>query len=371
MKIGLSRTITFLFALTFTLNGWSWGWRGHHTVCEASVFLVKNKELKDFLQHKANMMGHLCNIPDIHWKSLGSEVGKQGNPTHYLDPEILGLKINEIPLDYQKIISSYTGKKNSFKEGIIFSIPTEFGSNWWRADQFYRRAIAAEKSWKTAVAPSNSKEEQDDNLPYNKLVYDFFVNLGLMGHFVGDNGQPFHSTADHDGWFAGHGGIHGYYEEAVVAAFPYNLTAQVVEDGMKLQKIKDSKDKKDHKLVSFLAEKTVLEKMRGLSQSAFAEIQTIYSLDPIKKPSIQKDEKGMLLRTRAEREPAKTVAAKYQTMIVRDMARSAVLLAQLWDMAYEKIGSPKLAAYKSYQFPFMPEFIPPDYFDQKDLEKNK
>lgn len=369
MKTSLTKVILFFIALCFSLSSWSWGGRGHHTVCEAATFLVKNKALADSLRQKPYMMGHLCNIPDFYWKSLGPDIGKQGNPGHYLDPEILGLKIKEIPLDYKAIIAKYTGTKNAFKDGTVFSVPVEFGSNWWRADQFYRRAIALEKDWKAAVAPTNFKEEQDDSLPYNKAAYEFYVNIGVMGHFVGDDGQPFHATADHDGWAAGHGGIHAYYEEAVVAAQPYNLTAKVVEDGFLLQKMMTSKKKAERDLVPFLLENTVLEKMRALAVITNGEVQAIYALDPVKKPSVQKEEKGMSLRTPAEREPAETVAAKLQPTMVREMARSATLLAQIWDMAYEKVGSPKLAVYKSYKFPFTPDFVPPDYFDQKELEK--
>lgn len=369
MKLPRCKMIFFLVPLFFAPNIWSWGGRGHHAVCESAVFLVKNKDLKNFLQLKPHVMGHLCNIPDTYWKSLGPEVGKLGNPGHYLDPESLGLKVRDVPLDYRSIVAKYTGSKNAFKGGTIFSVPTEFGSNWWRADQFYRRAIALESTFKTATAPTNSKEEQDDNLPYNKLIYEFFVNLGIMGHFVGDNGQPFHSTADHDGWATGHGGIHSYYEEAVVATLPYNLTSKIVEDGRILQKMLESKNKDKLNQVQFLNEKTVLEKMRGLSELTIDEIQAIYAIDKVKKASIQKDEKGMSLRTPAERAPAETLANKFQPLIIRDMARSATLLAQLWDLAYEKIGAPNLAAYKSYRYPFTPDFVPPDYFDQKEPEK--
>lgn len=358
------------FSLSFSsIQSFAWGNRGHYTVCEAAVFLVQNKNLSAFLKQKVAIMGHLCNVPDTHWKNIGSEVRKQGDATHFVDPEIIGVAVQDIPLDYQQLIKKYKGTKNLFKEGTVYSIPLEFGSNWWRADQFYRRAVSAGKDWKKVSAPKNSKEEQDEEHPFNKVSFDFYVSLGLMGHFVGDNGQPFHGTADYDGYDAGHGGIHAYFEDSIVAEQPYTFTTKIVEEGLRLQKLAASKNKGEQKLVPFLTEKTVVEKMRALATAAVQDIPIIYELDPVKEPSVQKSEKGMNIRTAAKRADAGTVAAKFEGLLVTEMARSAVLLAQIWDLAYKNAGEPKLNSYKSYKYPFTPDFVTPDYFDLSELEK--
>lgn len=354
------KIFSFISILTIASVGWSWGGRGHNSVCEAASFLVQEEGLKEIMAHRSHINGHLCNIPDIYWKSLGSESNKVGNPTHWFNPEIIGLKISEVPLDYQKIVTEFTGKPNLIKGGTIFSIPTEMGSNWWRADQLYRRAIATKDVFAKSSVPTNSKEEQDDNSDFNRSAYEFFVNLGIMGHFVGDNGQPFHSTVDHDGYLGGHGGIHSYYEEAVVTNLDYDLVSKVVRQGREFQKmalLKSSDGK-----VPFLTKKTVLEKMRALSEISASEVKTIFKLDVLKSPSVIKEEKGMQIRTAAVRPPARAVAKKFEKMIITDMGRSAALLAQLWDMAYVEVGRPHLKAYRSYKFPFQPEFITPDYY---------
>jgi hypothetical protein len=356
--------VVFTLLLTFSDESLAWGGRGHHTICDAATYLVKEKELREFLTTKPQVMGHLCNIPDIYWKSLGGDVNKVGSPAHYVDIEILGLKVQDVPTDYKKLIKKYEGQKNAAKEGAtIFSIPTEFGSIWWRADQFFRRAVAASDGWKKAALPTNFKEEQDENLPFNKAAYEFIVNIGLMGHFVGDASQPFHSTFDHDGWYAGHGGIHSYYEDFGVAAQGPDLMLKIVEGGKKLQELADSKNKEERTKVKFLTEKTVIEKMKALSTVANSEIQAIYAVDPVKTPSSLKKEKGMEIKTPAEREPAEKVAAKFEPLIVAQMSRSAALLAKLWDEAYEKAGKPKITAYRSFKYPFTPEFVVPDYYD--------
>lgn len=355
--------LAFALLMSFSNESLAWGGRGHHAICEAASFLVKEPGLREYLTTRPHMMGHLCNIPDFHWKSLGGEFNKWGNPTHFVDVEIIGLKASEVPTDYKSIIRKYEGKKNHFKEGTIFSIPTEFGSVWWRADQFFRRAVDQAPLFKKAALPKGFKEEQDESLPYNKAAYDFVVNLGLMGHFVGDCAQPFHSTMDYDGYGAGHGGIHAFYEDSGVSVQPYDLTARVVEAARELQIRAESKKKEERSQVPFLKAKTVIERMRALSEVSLSEIPAIYAADPVIKPSARKSEKGMDIKTAAERESAEKSAEKFGALIRPQMARAAALLAQLWDEAYVKAGRPKLAAYKSYKYPFTPDFVFPDYHE--------
>lgn len=353
--------VFFVFLTALAADALAWGGRGHHTICEAASFLVKEKGLKDYLTSRPQMMGHLCNVPDFYWKSLGGEAGKLGNPTHFIDVEITGLKIQDIPTDYKKIIETYENQPNKFKEGsTIFNIPTEFGSAWWRADQFYRRATDLGPAWQAAALPSNSQEEQNETLVYNQSAYQFIVNLGLMGHFVGDMGQPFHSTADYDGYGQGHGGIHAYYEDAGVSSQSYKMTSKVVEQGFALQKLAAAKNKKQ---VPYLMPGSVIDRMKALTLVSTSEIAKIYSSDPILKKSEVKKEKGMEIKTAAERKPVAVVADKWGPMITMQLARSATLLALLWDEAYHKVGTPKLTAYKSYKYPFTPDFVAPDYHE--------
>lgn len=327
---------------------YAWGGRGHSVICEAAVHLLKEKSLKEYLQNKPQMMGHLCNIPDILWRNLPGEVTKLGNPTHFLDPEILGQKIEDLSLDYRAIIKKYTGTKNHFvSDKKIESIPAELGSVWWRADQFYRLAIGNKSKIKKAKSPVGSKEEQDENLEYNKAIFDFTMNLGLMGHFVGDASMPFHNTSDYDGYAQGHGGIHSFYEDLSVGFQGPELIVKVVEKAKTLSGEK------------FLKKTTVLQKMKELSLVSRAEMEEIIKLDNIKTPSQLKDEKGNKLP--AQREEAEAAAKKFESLIVVQMARSASLLAASWDEAFTKVGRPQLKAYKSYKYPLAPEFVAPDY----------
>lgn len=356
MKYLLACLLTFA-----SMQALAWGGRGHDTICRVASFLVKEPGLKDYLQNKPQMMGHLCNMPDFYWKSLGGDANKLGNPAHFIDIEVIGLDVKDIPVDYKKLIADFTGKPDKFKNDgtTIKSIPQEFGSSWWRADQFMRIIAALEKEFSLATVPANFKEEQNNDLPYNKLAYQMVVSMGLMGHFVGDNAQPFHTTADYDGYAKGHGGIHAYYEDAVVGLFDGDLDTLVLKEARAM------------KNPAFLKPETTIEKMKVLSVISNTEIPKLLKLDPIKKKSTLVKERGMEIKTPAEREPASVAFKKMKPMIVTQMARGSVLLAHLWDKAYAQAGKPKIGAYKSYKYPFTVDFVAPDYFDTAEKEDKK
>lgn len=205
--------------------------------------------------------------------------------------------------------------------------------------------------------PQEKKQYQDETLAFNAKVYEMFVAMGLMGHFVGDAGMPFHNTFDYDGYGKGHGGIHSYYETEVVSEFGPELANEVYK---KAQTLKSS---------SFLKAKTTLEKMRELSTLSAKEMEKVLKLDPVLKKSVVLKEKGMEIKTSAERKSAAIGYKLFRTMIIEEMARSSALLAQLWDEAYIASGKPDLSKYRSYKYPFTPDFVRPDYIEKETPKK--
>lgn len=363
--------------LVYSPSLWAWGQRGHQTVCEAAIFLVENKDLQTFLRPRTLMMGHLCNVPDFSWKSKGGDAVAVGSPTHFIDPEVIGLAIRDIPLDFQKLQETYEGKPDQFKaDKKIFSLAKDLGSLYWRTEQFVRRSIDFGKTVTTAEVPSG-KDTQNNEHAYNKAVYQMIINMGLLGHFVGDAGQPFHSTADYDGYNQNHGGIHSFYEDEMVAVQDEKLTVDVVAQGHKFfdevdnpSKKKKAAPKKNAKAerytakmseVQFLKAESAIEKIRALSAISADDIGAIYQNDPVTEKSTMKLENGMEVKSAAKRNASEETAKKMRPLLVRQMARSAALLAQYWDSIYEQSGKPKLQAYKSYQYPFEPDYVAPDY----------
>ncbi len=343
------KLIIFLALMSVSNNLFAWGGLGHNAICMAASNLVQEPELKNFLKNKGHVMGHLCNVPDTHWRNLDAATTDLNAPTHYVDVEILGVRLMDINSDYGYLQKKYTGQQNNFEKAVITNFHKDFGSNWWRAEQLFRKAVEQGKAAASAA---------DENILTDK-IYEFYVTLGLMGHFVGDNSQPFHLTADYDGFGAGHGGIHAYYEDAVVSEIGSDLLTKLIK---KTKDLKSKPKKKGAKQnLGFLKSGTVFERMKLLGKISYDEIKTVIELDKVLKPSTVVLEKGMKLKTPAERiDPSKAVK-KFEGLIITQMARSALLLAAFWDEAYRESGSPKLSGYKSYKFPFQPDFIAPDY----------
>jgi len=353
----------FISSLIFHVGpsqSWAWGGKGHHHICEAATFLVTAPELRAFLKSRGNTMGHLCNIPDTFWKSLTGEARYLGDPTHYIDPEYLGLQIEHIPLDFKKLEQTYRGKINQYDTTKkIASVAKEVGSVWWRVDQFLRLATGQFKIAAKSDYPKNKQEEQNSDLPFNQAVYLGHVYLGLMGHYIGDASQPFHVTADFDGYNAGHGGIHAFYEEDIVNELPPDWTGQVVTEALKLRK----NLLKNGTKTNFLTEKNPLRAIQLLTVLSYEDISALKKIDPILSPSKNKSERGMSLRTPATRKTAAEVVPEFKPYVRTHMARGALFLAHMWDKAYfdsSKKAWP-ISKYKSYRFPFSPEFVKPDY----------
>jgi hypothetical protein len=339
----------WVIGLVFASSSISLGWGGvgHNTICMVASQLVQEPELAEFLKNKSHVMGHLCNIPDTYWRDLGPAVGALNGPTHYVDVDLLSLKISEIPEDYKVLRSKAVSEPKILKKTSIKDFHKEFGSNWWRADQLYRLAVGF------------GKKSKADSASFSDSVYQFFVHLGLMGHFVGDNSQPFHLTMDYDGFAAGHGGIHSYYEDDIVAEMGIELFQQVHREAKKMLK-RDSIKSQVH---SFLQKGSVLFRMKKLAEISFSEIPDVLKLDPVIKPSTQNSEKGMKLKQPAQRLPAVKIYKKFEKLITLQQARAAALLAVFWDEAFIEAGRPSLKNYRSYQFPFQPEFVKPDYLN--------
>lgn len=331
----------------------AWGGRGHHLICEVASFLVQEKQLNQFLRTRAHVMGHLCNVPDTQWRNGPAEQTQAGNSAHYVDLELLQNDVDSLPADFRLLLQKYSGQKNQHDGKPFKDIHKEFGSNWWRAQQLYQRAL------------SQKNKEQND-----EAIFAALVNLGVMGHFVGDNAQPLHLTIDYDGWKSGHGGLHSFYEDQVVGALDYGFHQKLYKEALKLQvaaKMNQTKNKNEKAASAqssdWFLRGSVFDRMRNLGKLSFADVPELFKRDRVLAKSDLKEEKGMQLKTPAKRKPAADCVKDFEPLIVKNMARAAVLLAQFWDEAYVELGRPDLTQYKSYKYPSEVEFVMPDYLN--------
>lgn len=326
------KAFLILLTLCFSQAVYGWGERGHHIICEAATRLVTNPELSQFLQGRGHQAGHVCNIPDINWRNLPSQT-KPGENSHFMDPENLGYTIDTVPTAFADIAKTKQISKTQ--------VAIDLGSLWWRADQFFRRARANAQAAKGAPLPT-PLETQNGAHPYNKAVYQFFTDLYLLGHFAGDASMPYHNTSDYDGWAKGRGGIHSFYESACVSAQGLDLVEEVFQIAVPLR-------------AQAGPWTNAVDKIRALSLQAMADMPALDSLDVIVAPSVS------ATKTYAQRPPVAESARRFRPLIAQQLARSAVLLSEMWDAAYEAGGKPNLKAYRSYRYPLAPDYVPLDY----------
>ncbi len=315
----------------------AWGERGHHVICAVATRLVLNAELSSFLRRRAHQSGHVCNIPDIHWKNHADN-NKTIDASHFMDPENLGYEISEVPLDFSQIVAEKSKPKDQ--------LALELGTLWWRSEQFYQRAVKAVKLAKKSNFP-NKNQIKDTNHPYNKGIFDFVTNVSLLGHFVGDASVPYHNTYDYDGWEKGRGGIHAYYESFSVEAMGMDLENIVFKKASALKK----------QINKSQVDRSVVEIIKELSIQAVQELEKVEELDVVNSPSNKNT------KTLAKRPPAEKGAQVFQDLIVAQMARSSSALAKIWEKTWEEGGSVSFKGYKSYQYPLAPEIIPLDYLE--------
>lgn len=283
-------------------------------------------------------MGLLCNIPDIYWRDLPRAQTSLGNPTHFINPELVGETLLSLKTDFSKVRKE--------------SATSKVGSLWWRADQFYRIAVESAKKASKVKVPKNVIELQKRDLAYNRHVYQMHVAMGLLGHFVGDVMMPYHNQSDYDGWKSGHGGIHGFYEDTCFDEFGPQLKSDVVVAAKNLEN--SQTEKKD-----FLdPKKSVLERMKAASLLSVSEVSEVEKLDQL--ISVPDSES----REPPKRKKASEACTVFYPLVLKQMARSAALLAQLWDQAYIKGNRPQVQLYKSYEYPLIPDFIAPDYLEK-------
>jgi hypothetical protein len=331
----------------------AWGERGHHTICEVAAKLVKSPELASLLKEKTHMMGHVCNVPDIYWRNLGT-VSKSGDATHFLDPENLGYSLNNLPTDYQQILTDKQGKYSEVLKKNI-DVAEDLGSSWWRYDQFYRRALADEKTVKELDLKLQNLSKEDPSLSdlkdrFNNATVSMITNMGLMGHFIGDASQPYHNTNDYDGWQTNQGGIHAYYETKVVSELPLSLQQEVYDAAIMLAGDQTTNPT------------TAIEKIRSVSLAGLQDLPRLRALDVVLEPSkVITHPDGSETKTPAKRKNPSETAKDFKAMIINEMALSALGLAQTWDQINLEAGSPSFKSFSSFKYPLQPDFVAPDY----------
>ncbi len=354
-KLALALLLSFTFSALHSTVALAWGERGHHMICEISTRLVSEPELQKFLLKRGDTLGHVCNLPDISWRSLGP-IAESGNAAHFMNSEDGGITVDQAPTDVSAYLSLLKSADPLSKKA------DQLGTLWWRAQQFYNSAVTAGKNLAT-TAPPDSDHAQDPNDVYNKSVFTFLTNLGLMGHFVGDASMPFHNTTDYDGWQTGHGGIHSFYETECVSFFDSSLAQDVATAAKTIREQREATELPNK--IKMVEMGTMVDLIKAVSVASFGEKTQVTDLDEVlERSSISTDKSGKPVKNYAKRKPYADACPAFRPLIVQQLARSVALMSKLIDRAYIEAGRPNLKSYKAYTYPLDLTFVPLNYLNQ-------
>lgn len=315
--------VSIALLLLSTTSAFAWGERGHNTVGQVAAFLVADYAANEsekaligqFFRERALAFGHLNNIPDISWKnSAYKSANKLNNQTHYLDLDSLFPKPS-LP-ETLSLPKSFAELKKRFPE-IKFS---KVGSAPWRIEELFGKSVKAGPAIKNETS-----------------ALDYQILLGVMGHFVADLSQPYHTTEDYDGWKTKQGGIHAYFETDLVEALAPQLLDQVLTSAKNQIKSIDLKQQ-DPFILSL-----------QLAQSSFEQIDKVRALD--KKIALVEESKGKKIAVRKDPNLTKVNSA-FQEIIVQRLGLGAVYLARIWYLSWVKSGRPDLSSIQKYKAPY-------------------
>ena len=358
----LAVALALVIGLTAPPRTLAWGERGHDIVTRVAVRLLaakiaKGTPLAAQFGRKEFMLGHLANVPDIVWRNQGEAIEKLNAPTHFLDLEYVSPEVTfattprspEAALARMEELCARPPKGYACPAKAPDS-PDESsaGTAPFRVGQLYRLTVESLKA-------SASSGKTDD-----ASVDRAFLTAGIMSHFVGDLGNPYHATANYDGWETGQGGIHSYFESAVVSSYRLALDQEVFDaalTGRGLGRALKQIPLTDRPILS----RDPVALAIALAIDSYSRLVAANAIDRkfavLRVSGVGPDGK----RFGAERRDASELRFKFHELTVERLATAAEMLANLWLLAWEDAGKPDFKSYRSFAYPVSPDFIAPNY----------
>lgn len=340
----------------------AWGERGHHLITRVAVRLLaarvgKGTPLAGQFSRKEFMLAHLANVPDIVWRNQGEAIEAMNAPTHFLDLEYISPDLVFATTPRTVAAALDRMKKLCAQPPRGYACPARdgggpngnsAGTGPWRAGQFFRLTVEGLKAGDTGDRSGSP------------AIDKAFLAAGLMSHFVGDLGNPYHATRNYDGWETGQGGIHSYFESGLVSSYRLDLDQEVFDaalTGRGMDRVQKQFPVADRAALS----RDPVALALALAFDSRSRLDAANAIDlkfaVLKRSGVGPDGKNIA----AQRRDASELRAKYHDLTVERLSTAAEVLAQLWFMAWEDAGRPSFKGYQSFAYPVGPEFIPADY----------
>lgn len=307
MRIRLALAIVLICCLSAV--AWAWAAPGHRVITRLALGLLPN-DMPQWLREPAviEQIAFESNEPD-RWRGVAlPALDHQNNPDHYIDSETLadhGLTLRTLPALRYEFIAAITKNAAATQpatqsagrpaRGVQRFVSDDVGTLPYAISEHYAKLVA---SFNTLRILESLQREQDGNQMAAARA-NVISEMGQLSHFVGDAGQPLHTTIHHHGWIGDNPngytrdrGFHAYIDVDIVALHALN------EDALKpgLKPLPD------------IPRDGVWDAAIGLIERSFAQVEPLYRMQ--KSGDLQKDAGRKLIAERM-RDSAEVLAGLY------------------------------------------------------------
>ena len=189
----------------FTFNVGAWDYEGHHMVNELALASLPKDFGIDLTPALKGRIAFLAGEPD-RWRNVPDLTLKHFNgPDHYLDLEdiaLLGLTPETLPVMRYDFVAAIANARTAHLEKFPAIDPAKDADHTRELDGFLPWAITEYYSKLKSDFTSLKTFQQYGGTPEEiaNAKADAVYVMGVMGHYVGDGGQPLHTTKHFNGW---------------------------------------------------------------------------------------------------------------------------------------------------------------------------
>lgn len=214
----------------------AWSAPGHRTITRLAIALLPD-DVPAWLREPdaVEIAAYQSNEPD-RWRGTRTPaLAHENNGDHYIDLELLTdhkLTLRTLPrLRYQYVdalirTTAHGNDAGTERRGVISFDPEKIGFLPYAIMEHYAKLVSSMNTVRILETLADPARERQLAAARANVLRE----MGQLSHFVGDAGQPLHTTIHHHGWvgdnpkgYTTDSGFHRYIDDDVVALHALNL----------------------------------------------------------------------------------------------------------------------------------------------------
>ena len=260
-------------------TSWGWGQRGHETVEEVALKLLPRNSFSELMLHNIDQVKFLAMVPDEEWKHGSKIPHPLEGQAHFFAFDFYSPRGGTIPTSINEFVQRYG------HAAVLTN-----GTAPWRVQQM-------------AVLLVNLLKEP--KVPVKEVL----TIAAILGHYVGDVGNPLHVSMDWDGQQIGRPGLHSFFE---------TQTVDDMSDAELLPAVYKTAASMLHSIPNNIHP---IDGAMGLAREG--HVESIPLLAEAKKSGLNSE-----------------LETAFHPIIIKTLANSTAMLAKIWNEAYVLAGSP-------------------------------